>query len=246
MDSERRHELETNDLKEFLDNFKDFWEKHGNKLLMFLIVVLGGYAGYNYYNRWQEGKAEEAQQALEGGATSPDALAQQIAIEHDRVHDEAMRRAGDLYLAEARAADIKGKSKDADKALDKARSAYTALVNRGKSDAYKLAGHEGLAMVAIEAEKWDEAKSQFAKMKELAGDRYLPQAARAQAGPAMIDLIRNPVAFAAEDDLSFDPDAIPEGPEPDTGDEPAGGDSILDGIDLPEFDSTLPPVQPVE
>jgi hypothetical protein len=244
MDSERKHELETNDLKEFLDNFKDFWEKHGNKLLLFLIVVLGGYAGYNYYNQWKTGQVEEAQQALEGGATSPQALLA-VAEEHDGAHDEAMRRAGDMYLAEARAADVKGDSKDAKKALDKARSAYTALTSRGKSDAYKIAGHEGLAMVEIEAENWKEAQAQFKKMEELAGDRYLPQAARAKAGPDMIDLIRNPIAFAEEDDLSFDPDAIPDGPAPDADGEATDGDSIVpDIIDPADFDSTIPPVDP--
>ena len=30
MDSKKRHELETNDLREFLDNFKDFWDRNGN------------------------------------------------------------------------------------------------------------------------------------------------------------------------------------------------------------------------
>ena len=223
MDSERKHELQTNDLKEFLDNFKDFWDKHGNKLLLILIIGLGSYAGYNYYNTWKTGKLEDAQIALEE-TTAPDMLVQNVADEHDRARDEAMRRAGDLYLAQARSATVKDNDKDLKSALDKAGAAYTALSTEAKSTEYQLSGYEGLAYVAIEAKAWDKAKEHFKKMQELAGDSFPAQAARAKAGPQIIDLVKNQTAFAPEDDLSFNPD-----------DEPDPTDS-----DKPKDDSTAP------
>ena len=254
MDSERRHELETNDLREFLDNFKDFWDKHGNKVLIVLIVVLGSFAAYNYYNRWSQGKLEDANEALDG-ATSPTALLA-VAEEHSRAYDEAMRRAGDLYLADAREASIKDDPKALKSALDKAASAYTALTTRSQTTEYQLAGHEGLAMVAIEAKEWDKAKDQFKKMKDLAGDRYPAQAQRAEAGPQMVDLVRNQVAFAPDDDLSFNPD---DTPKPDGDDQPKPQDNspddtgntpllpiepVLPEIQVPGTEPSTPPTDP--
>lgn len=203
MDSERRHELETNDLREFLDNFKDFWEKYGNQVLLVLILGLGGFAIYNYYTQWQTGKAEDASNQL-AGATSADAL-QAVAGEHGRVHDEATRRFADILLGEGRTALVKDKPEDAEKALKKAGSAYTTLAQNGITTEYKLVGYEGLAQVAIMQGQWDKARANYEKMIELAGDTWLAHAERAQAGLDKLDAYRDPIAFAPEDDLSFNP-----------------------------------------
>lgn len=206
MDSERRHELETNDLREFLDNFKDFWEKHGNKLLFILIIVLGGYAGYNYYGQWQQGKEQAAQEALAGATTADQLLA--VSEEHPQVFDEAMRRAGDVSLGEARTATIAGSEGAAEKALKKAGTAYSALADRGVSTEYKLVGLEGLAKTAVMGGKWDEAAKQYQALIDLAGQTYTGHAARAQADLDRLDLLKNPVAFSADEDLSFNPDEL--------------------------------------
>ncbi len=240
MDSDRRHELETNDLKEFLDNFKDFWEKHGNKLLITLIVVLGGYAGYGWYNKWKDDKIETAQKEL-AGATSVDALLA-VANEHDRVHDEAMRRAGDLALGAARSSLFEGSDTTAQKSLKQAGSAYTALADRGKTVEYQLIGHEGLAQVAIMASEWDEAKTHYSNLIELAGEAHPAQAARAEAGLSQLDLLKQPLAFAPEEDFSFDFDGDSPGEEEpdtpvDTGDADTPDDEpdpVVPEIDLPD------------
>lgn len=204
MDSERRHELETNDLREFLDNFKDFWEKHGNKILLVLIVGLGGFAAYNYYNQWKDGKAEEAYNQL-AAATTVDALLA-VADEHSLVHDEAMRRAGDLALGSARNSLIQAEASSAKESLKDASSAYEALAKRGETVEYQLVGYEGLAKVAIMSGEWDKAKTNYEKLIELAGEAHPAQAGRAEAGLEQLELIRYPVAFAPDDDLSFNPD----------------------------------------
>ncbi|MEM6504328.1 MAG: tetratricopeptide repeat protein [Planctomycetota bacterium] len=195
MDSERRHELETNDLREFLDNFKDFWDKHGNRLLIILIVVLGGWLGYSRYNQWQADKAEAAYTEL-NDADSLDAF-RAIAGERSEVHDEAMRRGGDIGLSQARKALIDGDDASAKSLLTKADSAYLALVERGATAEYQLVGHEGLAKVAVMREDWDKAAGHYGSIIELAGESFVAQSDRAQRALDRIDLLKNPVAFAA-------------------------------------------------
>lgn len=215
MDSERRHELETNDLREFLDNFKDFWDKHGNRLLIGLIIVLGGWLGIARYNQWQADKAEAAFAEL-NDADSADAF-RVLAGERSEVHDEAMRRGGDTALGDARSALIAGDQEKADKALTQAGSAYDALASQGKTTEYKLVGHEGQAKVALMREEWDKAKKHYEEVIALAGEAFSTQGNRAQRALDRIDLLKNPIAFAepqAETTITPEPSDIDDNGEP--------------------------------
>jgi len=263
MDSDRRHDLETNDLKEFLDNFKDFWDKHGNKVLIVLIVALLAYAGPRYYTNWKEGKANEAANAL-AGATSAEALLN-VADEHELVRDEAHRKAADLLLGDARAAQIVGETEDADKALGRAESAYTALAERGQTTPYQLVGLDGLAKVAVMQGDWDKAKQQYEKIIDLAGETYTYHAARAQAKIDALPRLERIVAFAPPEPVSVEPESPLDGGlgQPGQPGQP-GGDGgpvnpALPDLDLPGFEDAgqtdddtagetdpVDPVQPVE
>ena len=46
--------------QEQIANFKAFWDRFGNPIMWVLIIALLGYAGYNYWNSQQRGKAVEA------------------------------------------------------------------------------------------------------------------------------------------------------------------------------------------
>ncbi len=201
MDSERRHELETNDLRDFLDNFKDFWDKHGNRMLITLIVVLGTWLGWSKYKQWQADKAEAAYAELNG--TDSAAAFRALAGERSEVHDEAMRRGGDTALGDARGALIIGDEEEAATTLKNAASAYQALAERGATVEYQLAGQEGLAKVALMREEWDKAAKHYEQIIELAGEAFVVQADRAQRALDRIDLLKNPVAFA-------EPEVAPE------------------------------------
>jgi predicted negative regulator of RcsB-dependent stress response len=216
MDSERRHELESNDLREFLDNFKDVWDKHGNRILITLIVVLGSIVAYTRYNQWQNDKAEAAYTAL-NDAESADAF-RALAAERGQVHDEAMRRGGDTALGDAREALIAGDEAAATEALTKAEAAYKAIADQGVTTEYQLAGHEGLAKVAVMRKAWDDAQTHYATIIELAGEAFAIQADRAKRATDRIDLLKNPIAFAP-------PEAAPE-PTP-------GGETLPDLPPLP-------------
>ncbi len=46
--------------QEQLDQLKHFWKQYGNWITWVLIVVLGAFAGWNFYQRWQQGQASQA------------------------------------------------------------------------------------------------------------------------------------------------------------------------------------------
>lgn len=46
--------------QEQIANFKAFWSRFGNLISWVLIIALGGYAAYNFWNSHQRGKAVEA------------------------------------------------------------------------------------------------------------------------------------------------------------------------------------------
>lgn len=245
MDSNRRHELETNDLKDFLDNFKDFWEKHGNKVLVVLIVALLAYAGPKYYDNWQKGKANDAAEAL-NAATTPEALLA-VADEHPMVRDEATRRAADLFFATARDAKIEDDADTADKAFKNAVSAYTAIAERGETLIYQIVGYEGLAKVAQEQGDAQQATAHYEKVIELAGDTYTLFAARAEQAIEGLPAVTNPVAFSPPEPATIAPTVPGQGGGDDDAGSPGDGiGPVLPGLDLPDVTSPVPGVPPAD
>ncbi|MGB0767784.1 MAG: tetratricopeptide repeat protein [Phycisphaeraceae bacterium] len=202
MDSERKHELQTNDLKEFLDNFKDFWDKYGNQLLLVLIVGLGGWLGYSKYQEYKAGQIEEAFAEM-NTADSAEAL-RVVAADHQAVRDEALRRAADAALGAARTAFINDDEDAKADALATAFDSYQTLAKSAATTEYKLVGQEGLAKVAVMRENWDEAETHYQQIIELAGDTFLIQADRAQRSMDRLDLLKNPIAFAEPEETLDD------------------------------------------
>ena len=43
--------------QEQIANFKAFWNRFGNLITWVLIIALGGYAAYNFWNTHQRGKS---------------------------------------------------------------------------------------------------------------------------------------------------------------------------------------------
>lgn len=194
MDPKQRHDLETNELREFLDNFKDFWDKHGNSILIAFIVVVGGFAVYNWITSAQQAKAEDASLALTGAA-SPEVLLT-VAQDHAPVYDEAMKRAGDQFHARGRELLITGKAEDAKKDFENAANAYQALADKTKRDAYRANAYLGLARVAESRGDWDAAEGFYNQAKDVAGESYTTLAGLAQSGLQTLDTLRHPHPFA--------------------------------------------------
>ncbi|HEX5698917.1 MAG TPA: tetratricopeptide repeat protein, partial [Rhodoferax sp.] len=46
--------------QEQLDQIKHFWKQYGNAITWVIIVVLGAFASWNFYNYWQRSQAQQA------------------------------------------------------------------------------------------------------------------------------------------------------------------------------------------
>lgn len=46
--------------QEQLDQIKHFWKQYGNAITWLIIVVLGSFASWNFYNYWQRSQAQQA------------------------------------------------------------------------------------------------------------------------------------------------------------------------------------------
>src|SRR5450830_1219854 len=141
--------------QEQLDSLKAFWNKYGNLLTWVLIVVLGAYAGYNYWRYHQRTQAAEAsvlydqlqksakaqlQWAADHGDDEMKAIARlRIAgiLLDEKAYDEGLKLLGGEFLPQfsSAVADRKGDILVAQNKLDEARKAYvTALAGMDKAD----------------------------------------------------------------------------------------------------------------
>jgi predicted negative regulator of RcsB-dependent stress response len=149
--------------QEQIANFKAFWNRFGNLISWVLILALGGYAAYNFWNAHQRTQAGEAS-----------ALYDQLVVALE---------AGDNAKAQRYAADIESKfggvayapmaglaaAKAAFDANDlKAAKTQLAWVVEHGNDEYKSVARLRLASVLLDEKAYDEA------LKTLNGD-LLPQ-----------------------------------------------------------------------
>lgn len=105
--------------QEQLDQIKHFWQKYGNLISWFLIVVLGGYASWNGYQFWQRDQAAKA------------------AVLFDEV--ERAVTVGDVARVERSLADMKDKFGDTHFAHQAAMLAAKTLQSQDKPDAARAA-----------------------------------------------------------------------------------------------------------
>lgn len=98
MDSEHRHELQENDLRESLSNWRETWDKYGTPITVAVLLVVVVFAGYRLYDTYTASKREAAWGEL-SQTSSPEGLAQ-VAEQHSLqpVRMLALLRAADLHL----------------------------------------------------------------------------------------------------------------------------------------------------
>jgi predicted negative regulator of RcsB-dependent stress response len=77
--------------QEQIANFKAFWNKFGNLISWVLIIALGSYAAYNFWNTHQRGKAAEASalydQMLDAAQANDNAKVQRMAADIESKYD---------------------------------------------------------------------------------------------------------------------------------------------------------------
>jgi hypothetical protein len=197
MESQERHELKQNDLQEFFLNFREWWGKYGNSIMIVVIVCALGVAGYQFYTGRQTRAHNTAWQQL-ASSSNPDAL-QEVAKSHEvqSVPTLARLRAGDLLLEEA-INPGPGSDRSQSEALEQAASLYEAVANDQQNQpAYRINAHMGLASVAETRKQWQAARNHWKQAIDLAQQNKLDYLAqRAQARRDRLDQLRQPVTFA--------------------------------------------------
>jgi predicted negative regulator of RcsB-dependent stress response len=155
--------------QEQLADLKAFWNKYGNVLTWVLIIVLGSYAGYNYWNYYQRSQAADASvlyDELQKSLTANDnAKVQRIAA------DIETKFARTAYGPMAALAAAKGAFDASD--LKTAKTQLQWAIEHGSED-YKSIAKLRLAGVLLDEKAYDEG------LKLLATD-FLPQFAGAVA-----------------------------------------------------------------
>src|SRR5690606_17562934 len=142
--------------EEQVELIKSWWKENGKTLLLSVIVVLGGWFGWN---SWQTSQQQKAEAASELYSQLVDAVAQQT--EEQKASAAALATELKTTYAGTAYADFGALflARFAADAGDFAAGAaeLQAVVNSSKADAVKSTAEARLAQVLIQQEKFDEA-----------------------------------------------------------------------------------------
>jgi predicted negative regulator of RcsB-dependent stress response len=138
--------------QEQIANFKAFWNRFGNLISWVLIIALGSYAGYNFWNSHQRGKAAEASGLYDGlvdaAQANDNAKVQRMAADIESKYDSTAY-AQMAALAAAKAAF------DAND-LKAAKAQLQWVVEHG-NDEYKSVARLRLSGVLLDEKAYDQA-----------------------------------------------------------------------------------------
>lgn len=173
--------------QEQLDQLKHFWKQYGNLISWALILVLGGFAGWNMYQYWQRSQATQA------------------AAMYDEV--ERVVKAGDVSRIDRAFTDMKEKFASTTYAqqagllaakvyfesgkVDEAKLALNWVVDKSSDEGYRAIARLRLAGILLESRGYDDALKQLsgsfpadfeALVADRRGDVYLLQDKKTEAG----------------------------------------------------------------
>ncbi|MBI1337246.1 MAG: hypothetical protein GC164_09830 [Phycisphaera sp.] len=243
MDSKHKEELQQNDLEHFLTHFGEFWNKHGNKVLGVVLVVLLALFGIRYMKLRALERQERDWSEL-ATSTSPESF-ERIAQD---TSDPAVRayanlKAGDLLLEQTLPETKNDRDKTTDKRtneelLNDARTRYQAAMQAPESSiVLRLNALMGIAVVDEAQNKLDSARANLEKLKAQAKD-YPLIAQQADKRLAMLDRLEQPITFAPDKpDLSTLP-------APKTGDVPDNKAGGVLPFDIPTDNTGTQPATP--
>ena len=143
--------------QEQLDQLKHFWKQYGNFITWALILVLGVFAGWNVYQRWQQSQASQA------------------AALYDEV--ERVAKAGDVAKLDRVITDMKDKFPGTTYAqqaalmsakvyfeagkFEQAKASLSWVAEKSSDEGYQAIARLRLASVLIEAGAFDDAFKQL-------------------------------------------------------------------------------------
>lgn len=143
--------------QEQLDQLKHFWKQYGNLITWALIVVLGAFASWNFYQYWQRSQAVQAAALFD----EVDRAAQSTDIARiDRVFADMKERFSSTAYAQQSGL-LVAKQYVALGKPDAAQAALTWVVEQSSDAGYQSVAKLRLAAILMEAKSYDAALSQL-------------------------------------------------------------------------------------
>jgi predicted negative regulator of RcsB-dependent stress response len=143
--------------QEQLDQIKHFWNQYGNAITWALIVVLGAFASWNFYQYWQRNQAVAAAALFD---EVDRAVQSSDASRIDRVFGDMKSRFASTAYAHQAGLLVAKQYQTLGKA-DAAKSALTWVIEESSDDAYKALAKLRLAAILLESKNFDDALSQL-------------------------------------------------------------------------------------
>ncbi len=143
--------------QEQLDQIKHFWKQYGNFINWLLIIVLGGFAAWNFYNYWNRQQAAQASamfDAVDQSVQSGDAA------KIERAFTDMKDKFGSTTYAQ-QAGLLAGKALFEKGNVDGAKAALTWVADKASDEGYQALARLRLASVFVEAKAYDDAMKQL-------------------------------------------------------------------------------------
>lgn len=172
--------------QEQLDLLKHFWKQYGNLITWSLILVLGAFSSWNFYQYWQRSQATQAAamyDEVERSVNSADAL------KIDRVFNDMKERFASTTYAQ-QAGLLVAKQFYSVGNIDSAKHALAWVADKSSDPGYQAIAKLRLAGVLIDSKSFDEALKQLdgsfpadfhALVEDRKGDIYILQGKKAEA-----------------------------------------------------------------
>jgi len=139
--------------QEQLDQIKHFWKQYGNAITWALIVVLGAFASWNFYNYWQRSQAQQAAALFD---EVDRAVQAGDAARIDRVFGDMKDKfAGTAYAQQSGL--LVARQYINLNQLDAAKAALTWVAEKSSDAGYQALARLRLAAIAMESKNHEEA-----------------------------------------------------------------------------------------
>lgn len=139
--------------QEQLDQIKHFWKQYGNIITWVLIVVMGAFASWNFYNYWQRSQAQQAAALFD---EVDRAVLASDASRMDRVFSDMKDKFGGTAYAQ-QAGLLVARQYVALEKPDAAKAALAWVAEQSSDAGYQALARLRLAGISLESKNFEEA-----------------------------------------------------------------------------------------
>ncbi|MDD3935161.1 tetratricopeptide repeat protein [Rhodoferax sp.] len=139
--------------QEQLDQIKHFWKQYGNVITWVLIVVMGAFASWNFYNYWQRSQAQQAAALFD---EVDRAVLASDASRMDRVFSDMKDKFGGTAYAQ-QAGLLVARQYVALEKPDAAKAALAWVAEQSSDAGYQALARLRLAAISLESKNFEEA-----------------------------------------------------------------------------------------